>query len=57
MWKGVDLRGWAQDVVLLAGVGSIGYGLWLIYEPGMWLWAGVVLLATAYGWANGTRDA
>lgn len=34
-----------RDVAGLAGVGSIAYGAWLVYEPAGFISAGVLLLA------------
>jgi hypothetical protein len=50
------LRWVAQDGLGLAGAAAIGYGLWLIYEPAVWLWAGALLLVVAFAWAKDSRQ-
>lgn len=39
--------GW-PDVLAVASVASIAYGLWLIYPPLTWIVAGVALALAAY---------
>ena len=36
-----------RDAVLLAGVGSISFGLWQIYPPASWIFSGAVIAALA----------
>ncbi len=49
------MRGAVSDVLILAGAGSLGWFCWLIWPPGVWVWAGVV--AMGYGWRLGVADA
>mgnify|MGYP001597718296 CR=1 FL=1 len=36
-----------KDCVAFAGLGLLGYGLWLVYEPAAFLGVGVILLILA----------
>lgn len=39
------LRETVTDMMALLGVACISYGLWMVYEPLVWLWVGACLLA------------
>ena len=43
--------GWVDlaDVVTLAGLGSLGYGLWLVYPPATFIVIGVLLFLLGTG--------
>lgn len=36
--------GWAPDSMIMAGVGLVSYGAWLVYEPAGFITGGVLLL-------------
>ena len=35
---------WLSELAMLAGFFMLGYGIWLIYHPAMWIICGVILL-------------
>ena len=41
-----------RDAVLLAGLGSISFGLWQIYPPACWIFLGAVVAALAIAFAR-----
>lgn len=41
------VRGFLQDVFALAGIAAVGYGLWQMWPPLMWVWIGLALMAGA----------
>lgn len=44
------VAGWAPDAMMLAGVASVSYGAWMVYEPAGFIVGGVLLLAG--GWRS-----
>jgi hypothetical protein len=44
-----------RDAVLLAGIGSITFGLWQIYNPAAFIFLGSVVAATAIAIARGAK--
>ncbi len=49
------LRELVTDLCGLAGAALAGYGLWQIYEPLAWLWAGVCLLMVTFARVRGSH--
>jgi hypothetical protein len=48
-------RAIASDLMLVAGVGAVGWFFVEVWEPAVWLWGG--LAAMFYGWRLGVADA
>lgn len=44
-----------RDSVLLAGVASITFGLWQIYQPSAWIFLGSVVSATVIAFARSDK--
>ena len=49
MWEVV------RDSFLLAGVASIAFGLWQIYQPSAWIFLGSVVTAAAIAFARSDK--
>ena len=44
-----------RDSFLLAGVASIAFGLWQIYQPSAWIFLGSVVTAAAIAFARSDK--
>jgi len=37
-----------SDVLILGGLGLVAYGLWLVYQPAMFVFVGLAVLVIGY---------